>query len=121
MKKNVAILCIMVIFTLVFAAGCNLLLGNHEIEYEITGTATTVDITMNNQDSGTEQHSNVSVPWTKSFSVNVSGGYYFAYISAQNNGSSGSVTVKIYKNGKLFKQATSSGAYAIATASGSIK
>lgn len=42
----------------------------------------------------------------------------FLYLSAQKEGSSGMVTVKIIVDGKVFKQATSSAAYGIATASG---
>lgn len=88
------------------------------ITYEVTGTATTVDITLENASGGTEQYSAVSLPYTKSFQVD--GGYHFVYISAQNNGSTGSVTSTIKVGGAVFKTATSSGAYVIATASGSV-
>jgi hypothetical protein len=93
----------------------------YTVKYEITGTASRVDITMSNADGGTEQFSNVSVPWEKSFSVEIEkDNYFFAYVSAQNQGTTGSVTAKIYKDGSQFKSSTSSGAYVIATASGSI-
>lgn len=43
----------------------------------------------------------------------------FLYISAQNQCDSGDVTVRIYKRGEVYRETTSSGAYVIATASGS--
>jgi hypothetical protein len=87
-----------------------------EVLYRITGTASSVDVTLSNATGGTEQYSNVYLP--KEYS------YYsfsddFVYISAQNQGEYGTVTVSIYVNGNLFKTSTSSGAYVIATASGS--
>ncbi len=84
--------------------------------YEITGTAKEVDVTLNNATGGTEQYSNVSIPKKYSYSSFTDS---FLYISAQNQGESGSVTVSIYVNGKLFKTSRSSGAYVIASASGS--
>lgn len=84
--------------------------------YEITGTAKEVDVTLNNASGGTEQYDDVRLPKKYTY-------YYFSdsflYISAQNQGDSGSVTVKIYINGRLFKTSRSSGAYVIASASGS--
>lgn len=88
-----------------------------EVTYTITGTAATVDITLNNATGGTEQYSDVPVPWEKHYDDITD---WFLYVSAQNQGSSGTVTVKVYHNGNLVDSATSSGAYVIATASGSI-
>ena len=42
----------------------------------------------------------------------------FLYISAQNQCDSGDVTVRIYKRGDIYRETSSSGAYVIATASG---
>lgn len=84
--------------------------------YEITGTAKEVDVTLNNASGGTEQYDDARLPQKYiyySFSDS------FLYISAQNQGDSGSVTVSIYMNGRLFKTSRSSGAYVIASASGS--
>jgi hypothetical protein len=96
-----------------------------QIGYEVTGTAYSVNITMSNSGGNTEQMTGVSIPWSKEFSIKTS--CYRPYenpriasLSAQSNDSSGSVTVKIYKNGNLFQTATSSGAYVTATASGRI-
>ena len=87
----------------------------YDVKYEVTGTATTVDITMENEDGGTSQYSDLSVPWSYEFR-RIEGS--FVYISAQNQQETGSVTVKIYTDGSVFKTSTSAGAYVIATASG---
>jgi hypothetical protein len=92
-----------------------------EVVYEVTGTATGVDITMEGV-SGTSQQSDVAVPLT-----NQSGkpGLHlskksgdFLYISAQNNDDTGSVTCTIKADGKVISTVTSNGAYTIATCSG---
>ena len=89
----------------------------YDVKYEVTGTTTTVDITMENEDGGVSQYSDVSVPWSYEFRRIEDS---FVYISAQNQQASGSVIVKIYTDGSVFKSSTSSGAYVIATASGSL-
>lgn len=88
------------------------------VMYEITGTASSVSVTLNNATGGTEQYGNARVPQQISYPDFQD---YFLYISAQNNGGSGSVTVTIYVNGRVVKTATSSGAYVIATASDSLR
>jgi len=85
-----------------------------EVEYKITGTASQVDVTLNNATGGTEQFDNVSVPHTYTFEEFND---WFLYVSAQNQGEYGSVTVTIYLNGEVVATSTSSGAYVIATAS----
>lgn len=86
------------------------------VKYEIRGTARSVDITLNNPTGGTEQYSNAGLP--SNFTYNDFKDN-FLYISAQNQGEYGTVTVNILVNGILYKTSTSSGAYVIATASGS--
>ena len=83
--------------------------------YKITGTAEEVDVTLSNDTGGTEQYTSVSLPKKYTYT---SFDDSFTYISAQNQGASGTVTVSIYVNGELFKTSSSSGAYVIATASG---
>ena len=85
-----------------------------EVEYKITGTASRVFVTFTNATGGTEQYNNVSVPHTYRFDTFTD---WFLYISAQNLGEYGSVTVTIYLNGEVVATSTSSGAYVIATAS----
>ena len=107
---------IVLVFTIFGCSTCNKidnLSKEKTIKYEVTGTAKTVSITMNNATGGTEQFSEVPTPWSKSFKMK-SG---FLYISAQNQTSSGTVTVKIYVDGKVTQQSTSKGEYVIATAS----
>ena len=86
----------------------------YKVEYKIWGSATSVFITLSNSTGGTEQYSDVILPKVYSYS------YFsdnFLYISAQNNGSSGTVNVECYYEGVLKDSAHSEGAYVIATAS----
>jgi len=85
-----------------------------KVEYKISGTATSVSITLSNSTGGTEQYSDVILPKVYSYS-NFSSN--FLYISAQNNGDSGTVNVECYYEGVLKDSAHSEGAYVIATAS----
>jgi len=91
--------------------------GTSTYKYEVTGSATSVNITMSDSNGETSQMSNVAVPWSYSFNKdNIFD--FFAYLSAQNNnGDNSTVTAKIYRNGKEVKSATSTGAYCIATVS----
>jgi len=85
-----------------------------QVEYKITGTASQVDVTLQNATGGIEQHDNASVPHSYAFNAFTG---WFLYISAQNQGGYGSVTVSIYLNGRIVATSTSSGAYVIASAS----
>lgn len=87
------------------------------VDYVIEGTAQRVDITYENGSGNAEQLSDVPLPWEYSFD-GASGD--FLYISAQNQGETGSVTCNIYVNGVLEETSTSSGRFVISTASGSI-
>lgn len=87
-----------------------------EVVYEISGTADKVDITLNNAYGNTEQYSDVIVPKRYAYTTFSD---WFLYISAQNMGEYGTVEVTIYYNGEVLERAFSSGAYVIATASGS--
>lgn len=86
-----------------------------EVIYDITGTAERVFVTLSNPTGGTEQYDNVYLPHRYIFT---SFPESFVYVSAQNQGDSGTVAVSIYVNGTRFKRSSSSGAYVIATASG---
>ena len=87
-----------------------------EVKYEITGDAHSVSLTYANASEGTEQRSNIALPGTITFKSRPGN---FLYMSAQNQGESGCVTVKIYVDGKVFKKSTSCGEYVIAEANGS--
>ena len=70
-----------------------------------------------NDQGGTQQDS-ASVPWTKDYPDMGFG--KFAYLSAQNQGDSGTVTCKILRDGKEWKTSTSTAPYGIASCSGSV-
>ena len=93
----------------------NTIFGDSDWKYEVTGTAAIVNVTISNKDEGISQYNGVSVPWSTTFTKD-NMYTYNAFISAQNQGASGSVTVKIYRNGGLVKSATSDGANCIAIA-----
>jgi hypothetical protein len=84
-------------------------------KYEVTGTSGSYSVTIQNSDDNTQQWSKVGNGWTYIWSQT---GERWLYVSAQNNNSTGNVTVKIIKNGKVITQNTSYGGYSIATASG---
>jgi len=87
----------------------------YSVKYTLS--CSSCDITYENSSGGTSQESNVNSTWSYSFT-----GYDgdFVYLSAQNNNNSGSITVNILVGGSVYKTSTSSGAYVIATASGSL-
>ena len=89
--------------------------GTYTVLYVVSGTATQASLTYSNSQGGTAQET-VNLPWQRQFSM-IKGD--FLYISAQNQGDTGSVTTEIRVNGVQFKSTTSSGAFVIATASGS--
>ena len=84
--------------------------GVNEIEYVVTGTAETVSVTLQNKDDGISQFPNVKLPYRHKMHK---AGY--CYVSAQNDGKTGSVKVAIYKNGSLMKESETTGAYVIST------
>jgi|APSaa5957512493_1039668.scaffolds.fasta_scaffold65327_2 hypothetical protein len=90
-----------------------------DVEYRVSGSGGSFDVTFKNKDGGTSQYSNVRSGWTYSFSTSDHG--LFLYISAQNQTDGGSVTAKIYVNGIREKTSTSNGAYVIASSSMSLR
>lgn len=88
--------------------------GLVEVVYSVTGSAGSVSITQRNVGGGTEQYDS-SLPLSRSFWIRPGS---FLYISAQNNGDSGDVRCNITSNGRTVQSASSSGAYVIATCSG---
>jgi hypothetical protein len=88
-----------------------------DVEYRVSGTAETVDITIENEEGGVSQYADVEIPWIYSGKFDRGA---FVYVSAQNQGYSGSVTVEIYQEGRRLRRSESEGAFVIATASGSL-
>jgi len=87
------------------------------VQYKITGSATSASLTWENEQGGTEQ-GDYRLPYTQS-SMKMDRGD-FAYLSAQNQGRAGTVTCNIYVNDDLWRTSTSSGEYSIVTCSGLI-
>ena len=97
-------------------------------KYEVTGTSGDYSMTIQNTSDNTQQWSSVGngwvYSWTQKLTVDGNGTPLenqtrFLYVSAQNNSSTGNVTVKIYRNNVVVATNTGYGAYTIATASGS--
>jgi hypothetical protein len=90
---------------------------SYTVTYEVTGDgAYSGSMTYENETGGTEQ-GDYKLPFRKVFDMGFGD---FAYISAQNNGESGKITCRILIDGIEWKKSTSSGAYAIASCSGSV-
>lgn len=86
----------------------------NDVRYSVT--CGSCDLTYSDSGENTQQH-----PMTGSWKLDFEGDPgQFLYVSAQNNNNSGTVSVEITVNGKEIDKATSSGAYVIATASGSV-
>ena len=88
--------------------------------YTVSTSGCTASITYTNQFGGTNQKTSVSSPWRLEFQADFG---QFLYISAQNDCDAGRVTVGIYELSRdelwlTIDDATSSGAFVIATASG---
>ena len=103
------------------------LLGIHrrDIKYEVTGTASSANITISNEYGGTSQINSVSLPWNKKISIELYEdpplNTFYAYVLAQNTGTTGNIIVRIYVNGDLFQSASSDAPYGVATAFGNVK
>lgn len=88
------------------------------VRYRLTGTADNVGVTLENDRGGTQQF-DVNIPYEivlTDFQQRD-----FVYVSAQNNGDSGSVKCQIIVNDQVQYEATSVGAYTIASCSGTVK
>jgi hypothetical protein len=95
--------------------GCTKESMQSDYKYEVSGTAGDYSITCEGAPSGTVQYSNVGSGWAYTWKQT---GTRWLYMSAQNNTDSGTVTVKIIRDGQVLAQQTSSGAYVIATVDG---
>ncbi|MFC4161964.1 zinc ribbon domain-containing protein [Chitinimonas lacunae] len=84
------------------------------VSYQVEGTAPSAALTFSNAQGGTEQKV-VLLPWNVDY-PQVRPGTHL-YLSAQNQGDSGVVRVRIMVDSKEMKTSESSGGYTIATAS----
>ncbi|HYW72099.1 MAG TPA: MmpS family transport accessory protein [Pyrinomonadaceae bacterium] len=94
--------------------GCVLDTREHEVVYEVKGSASSASLTYQNQHGDGEQIETVNLPWQLT-RKGKSGD--FLYISAQNLGESGTITTTISIDGKTVKSTTSKGGHVIATSS----
>jgi len=89
--------------------------STYDIIYRISGSTSKASLTYENASGNTEQQ-DVRVPWELELEVPAG---QFLYISAQNDRDSGSIRCEIVQDGKVVEEASSSGAYVIASCSGS--
>lgn len=117
MTRRMGLAVVVVAWALVAVTACTGPSPSSRVDYDVTGTATRVDITYATAGGGTAQVTGVTVPWSFGWSGAKTGD--FLYVSAQIvNTTGGTLTVTIKKDGSRFKTTTSSGFASIATASG---
>ena len=107
---------VLIVVLLAFLSACNLNQGR-SIQYSVTGSTVTAEVLFENSSEGITRSLGVAIPWSYSF---ISDPGDFVYISAQKDDDPATdVTVTIYVDGRVLQTSTASGAYAMATASGS--
>lgn len=116
--KNLKVMMITLIMCLVSMTSCNKVDDVHQYSYEVSGTSGDYNVTLEASPSGTEQYSNVGNDWWYKWEQ-TGNNPRFLYISAQNQNDFGTVIVKIIRDGITIATNSSSGAYVIATSSGS--
>jgi hypothetical protein len=87
------------------------------VEYQVDGSATSASLTYQNP-TGVAQ-TDASLPTSLPYPQGQFHAGDFVYVSAQNSGASGTTTCRILVDGVVISQNTASGAYTIATCSGS--
>ena len=108
---------LLITVALVLTACSNPFDSSIDVRYEVTGSAELVNVTYQNNNGGISQVTDVLLPWSMSFSGDPED---YVYLSAQNQGETGSITVTIFKNNDIFKSATSTGSYVVASVSGTL-
>ncbi len=83
------------------------------VKYEVTGTTRRVNIIFVDASGETEEFYKIKIPWERN--IYPKNGYL--YLSVQNARDDGSVTARIWVDGKIIKESTSSGAYVIVSVS----
>ncbi len=102
----------------VLLAGCgeDPLSASITVRYEVTGSAETVNIDYLDSSGDLAIINGQNIPWEITFSANKGDQ---VYLSAKRTGETGTVTVKIYKDGSLLDEDTSTDSSA-ATAEGTL-
>ena len=121
MNRTVA-RCAIAVLVVPFMLGCgpikDIFTGPSDTEYRASGTATRVSLTYETED-GIEQIGSSALPWAYSRKAD-DGDFLSVSAHIIEGGDLDTVTVQIYKNGDVFKTATSSGFGSIATAAGTL-
>jgi hypothetical protein len=106
---------LLLLFAMSTLSNCWLFSPPPAVKYEVTGTASLVDIIYQDESGTNQAVSGATLPWSHSF-TGKNGAR--VEITASNRDSTGSVTVTIYENDAVFQTSTSSDAYAIVNAYG---
>ncbi len=88
---------------------------NYAVQYRVTGSCETANISYLNSQGGVEQISNAKLPFFMGFNAPVDTPLS---LTAQNDCDSGEIVVEIYKKGVLYKKSKSVGAFVVASADG---
>jgi hypothetical protein len=86
--------------------------GTHTIRYEVTGTenVTSATVAWYNETEEKDRIDNVPLPWEKTITYPSTSRSPWIYLDASARVSeSGSITLKVYKDGELFKTASDTG------------
>ena len=109
---------VLMVLIFVFLVSCaDLGLGTYDVKYKVYGTSGVANITLTLPTGELSQGTSASIPW--SFTCEGKVGSYVS-LTAQNKSTSGTITVEIHRDGKIFKSITSYGGYAIASVSGTL-
>jgi len=97
---------LVILFTFLFLVGCSKFYG---VKYDVTSTVSRVSVSYINETGEINNESDVPVPWSYSFRGRTGNDVsVYAYIPKDTFGT---ITVTIYKDGKVFRTATSSGTW----------
>ncbi len=103
----IRIIFIICLFCIIF--NCTLFSPLSEAAYEVTGTATLVDITFKNSDGKISVHKNKKPPWIYIFQAKPR---FVAFFSVQSKVKTGSITARLYKEGEVLKSVSADSAFA---------
>ena len=84
-------------------------------KYEITGTTANYGVTYQDVNDVVQLKGPVGDGWSYTW---IQTGKRFVFITGQNYDKVGSLTVRLYKNGKIIAEKTESGDYAVASIQG---
>jgi hypothetical protein len=101
------------LFTALTLAACEK--TTHTVRYEVSGTSRDARVTYVNASGATEEQASVPLPWNLEFTAET---LDWLHVRVFNATLSGTVSCKVLIDGKVFKEATSSGAWTTASCGG---